>query len=338
MRMSYGAALKIAEVALGLTLLYFRFCLYETEEGQLENVLVAFWLRISDYASSTRTRLERLLQETGRISQGLLDSVFGSKLVSLRAIGVSGLLILASLDVFQVGSEAMEHQEGPGVGHPFTAVVVIGGLILTALAPVIFPRRWAARVPIAAFLTIVGLVVWAAWVSHSRSRSPDTAAFEDTLGWGTTIFAALVVDFLWVLTVRLGTGWALRYPGIWRHAIVIAVSAAVSLGVLLVVPYSARDNYLLDRTFGSSIATSIDFVAASRIFVAIVSAVQLAVLLVAFAHWFIWPLLSRVVYAADRYQFFRERKFFGTIGVVLIAHASAGTWVADTIQTLWAKK
>jgi hypothetical protein len=67
----------MAEGALGLTLLYFRFCLYETEEGQLENVLVALWLRVSDYASSTRARLERLLQETGRISEGLLNAVFG---------------------------------------------------------------------------------------------------------------------------------------------------------------------------------------------------------------------------------------------------------------------
>ena len=101
---------------------------------------------------------------------------------------------------------------------------------------------------------------------------------------------------------------------------------------------SLSHNYPLEQTFGSSIAMSILFVASTRIFVAIVSAVQLAVLLVALAHWVIWPLLSRVVYAADRYQFFKERKFFGTIGVVLIAHALAGTWVADAFETLWGRK
>src|SRR5580700_932363 len=94
--MSRETALRVAEFCLGLGLLYLRYCLYESEEGRLQNALVELWLRILDRASSTRKRFERLLGETAKISLRFLDVVFGRRSLSLQAISVSFLLVFAS--------------------------------------------------------------------------------------------------------------------------------------------------------------------------------------------------------------------------------------------------
>jgi hypothetical protein len=59
--------IKPAELIFGIALLYFRFCLYETEEGHLQNSLIDLWIRISDKSDSARKRFERLLEESARV-------------------------------------------------------------------------------------------------------------------------------------------------------------------------------------------------------------------------------------------------------------------------------
>ena len=77
----------------------------------------------------------------------------------------------------------------------------------------------------------------------------------------------------------------------------------------------------------------------SRLFIAGVSLVQVAALGVAFIHWAIWPLMSRLVYAVERYEVLKTRRFFGTMGAGLLIHASAGTqWIAGILEALGLSK
>ena len=157
-------------------------------------------------------------------------------------------------------------------------------------------------------------------------------------------FFALFVDFIWLVAVRAGTQWVANGSGTWRHALVILICAAAALGSFAgfaeIESWDSSDSagVVYEPPYLTVSRTIIFWGGASRFFLVSISIVQLVVLLVAFAHWVIWPLLSRAVYAADRYQFFKERKFFGTIGVVLIGHAAAGTWLADAIKPLWEGK
>jgi hypothetical protein len=58
-------------------------------------------------------------------------------------------------------------------------------------------------------------------------------------------------------------------------------------------------------------------------------------LLFAFGHWLVWPAMSRAVYAAERYNFLKERRWFGTLGGILLADAVTGTaWLAEIAKSL----
>ena len=73
----------------------------------------------------------------------------------------------------------------------------------------------------------------------------------------------------------------------------------------------------------------------SRFCFAVISLVQLGVLAFGFLNWMAWSFLSRIIYAAERYQFFRERKWFATIGIALLIHsASGGGWIKTLVETI----
>src|SRR6202030_697964 len=91
--------IKPAEIIFGIGLLYFRFCLYETEEGHLQNSLIGLWIRISDKSDSARKRFERLLEQSARLSERFFDALLGPRLFSLRALSISGCLLYLSLRV-----------------------------------------------------------------------------------------------------------------------------------------------------------------------------------------------------------------------------------------------
>jgi hypothetical protein len=316
--MSWETVGRVAEFCLGLALLSLPYCLYESEEGRLQDALVEVWLRILDRASSTRKRFERLLAETAKISLRLLDLVFGRRSLSLQAISVSFVLVFAStLLTFPFWVDPMA---GPQSVLDSTTTV----LIFAAFAPAIIQRPWALLIPLAIFL-LLHAVLFSVSMALIRFTGPEAVIDQ----WFIAYFA-VALDLLWLALIRRGIKWASKETGIWRHALVILGGAIVSLVFILFFPLPGHG---LERA--THTAETVQFVIwalpPTRVFIVLVGVIQLLVLLSAFTHWIVWPVLSRVVYATERYKFFRNRKLFGILGGLLLLDACKSLWLAKVV-------
>jgi hypothetical protein len=308
--------IKPAEITFGVALLYFRFCLYETEEGHLQNSLIDLWIRISDKSDSARKLFERLLKESARLSERFFDALFGPRLLSLRALSISVCLLYLSyrLSVTLFGSyfDSYRRHDLRGRLYYLGVLFVLMGFLWCTLFLARFRNRWVTLMPLAGLVLVIGELI--------------------------QFWVVIFVDFLWLVYIRRGTHWALRNGGIWRHILMVMGGAVVAVVCFLVFPGEAHNalisrEWLLNRV--PSVTPQILFLSDSRFFIAAVSLVQLVIIALGFLNWIVWPILSRVVYAAERNQFFRERKLFATFGFALLIHAaSGGGWIKKTLELL----
>jgi hypothetical protein len=313
--------MKPAEIIFGIALLYFRFCLYETEEGHLQNFLVDLWIRISDKSDSAGKRFERLLEESARVSGRFFDALFGPKLLSFRALAISAFLLNVSAKVWItfLGPYYDSYRRHDTRDLLFQAGALSFLLLffliflLVTLSPAVARKRWATTlITFVAFVLAIGTLV--------------------------QFWVVVLVDYLWTVYIRRGTRWALRNGGIWRHILMVMGGAAATVVCFEVISGTEHDGlisrqWLLNHV--PSVTPQILFLSDSRLFIAVVSLVQLVVIEFGFLNWIIWPILSRVVYAAERNQFFRERKLFATFGFALLIHAAGGVgWVMTILGLL----
>jgi len=323
--------IKPAEIIFGIALLYFRFCLYETEEGHLQNSLIGLWIRISDKSDSARKRFERLLEQSARLSERFFDALLGPRLFSLRALSISGCLLYLSLRVSYAlfGPYYDSYQRRDIRDFNFESGVLITLLIFLVipLAPVIIRKRWAPLIPITVFVGVhLGFLI-AFFINN------------EPLGAFAPFWVILIVDFLWLLYIRRGTLWAIRNGGIWRHILMLIGGAAATVLFFVTFPGERHHKGLISREWllnhVPSVTPQILLLSDARFFIAAVSLVQLVVITLGFLNWIVWPILSRVVYAAERNQFFRERKLFATFGFALLIHAaSGGGWIKKILELL----
>jgi hypothetical protein len=314
-----------AEVVLATGLLYFRFCLYESEEGRLQSALAEVWIRTADRSESTRERFARLLAESARLSARFFDLLLGPRLLSLRAISTYGFLILVSGTM----TNAIIKLIHPDIPNNFTqkltsftgtaAVLLI--FFYVALAPVTIRRRWGKAVPVAVFVLIQIIFVFL----HQYS---PLASF----------WAVIALDYLWLLIVRRQIELALRSASKWRHVLILIGGLSVSVACFVVFPGKYHPGLISDEWLWSQsefvIGTSFGL-SDSRFCIAAVSLIQVSVIAFGFLNWMVWSFLSRLIYAAERYEFFRQRKWFATLGIALLVHAaSGGGWIKTMVEAV----
>jgi hypothetical protein len=314
------------EVGLALALLYFRFCLYESEEGRLQSALADVWIRTADRSESTRARLRRLLTESARLSLHFLDLLLGPKLLSFRALSTFGFLIMVSGAMTNALLRLIQTRYVATVlpldlHHRWADIGVVAFVSLVffyfALAPVTIHKRWAKYLPVAGFLLIQILIV----VTHTY------------LVW--VVFA---LDYLWLIAIRREIEQALRSNSTWRHVLVLVGGLIVTVACFVLFPGKYHEGAILNDwvwTQSDDMKGAMFLLSDSRFCIAAVSMMQLCIIAVCFLIWAMWLILSRVIYAAERYEFFRQRKWFGTLGVALLVHAaSGGGWIKTIMETI----
>jgi hypothetical protein len=98
------ATVRIAAGVAGVLLLYAALFLYENEQGEIQNKLEEWWVRLVDRQSGALSRHTAFMQEVANLATRGFDRVFGEKLVSPQAVGVSvcysiGSCLLAILTI-----------------------------------------------------------------------------------------------------------------------------------------------------------------------------------------------------------------------------------------------
>ena len=276
----------------------------------------------------------RLIEPTLRLQSGLLV-VFESL---DRGQGICGRGAPADLrrrgeDLLRRGIQAGDCRAAVGevvrdLIHEMTQLELLGVLVvflLICLSPVLIRKRWATYIPITLFFLL----------QISYITSPPEHYGEIAALW-----IAITLNLLWLLAIRRSTEWALRNGSIWRHVLVVMSGVTVSVVCCFILPGRSHNGLLSSDWLNSDSPASpvvdiILFQSDARFFVAAISLVQLGVMTFGFLNWIIWPILSRAVYAAERYQFLRERKLFASVGIaILVNAATGGGWVKKIVDLL----
>lgn len=322
----WHSVIKCLEVILGIALLYFRFCLYETEEGHLQNALAELWIRISERSESARMRFVQLLAESAQFSQRFFNFLLGSKLLSSQAVFTSGCFLLISAQFTYAASyfyAAYQRSDSRGEAAQLLEIAGFVCLLLFLLYSRIYNKRASKQKIITAYMgvTLALELLAVSW------RSIEPAA----------LIVAIALDLVWLLVIRRATAWALNGNSVWRYVFFNFTAVVVTSGCFVALPGRYHDG-LITRAWVTDhlhlVSGVVLFQRDARFFVAAVSLLQLAYMLFGFFNWVIWPVFARVVYAAERYQLFRERKFFAVVGFALLIHATSIAWIKKTIELI----
>lgn len=339
----------------GSLLILLSVVLYETEEGTIQNKLEEWWVVLSDTESRAVKRHSALVAGVAALAGRVFDRLFGQKLFSLRALGVSGCFSLASLGlVCARGLSGMLSELPTSLYISVVMLLVVMGVAPAALGPRwyelrLFRTLWLVAVVILIFVSFVGMDVVNWFNMTDLTQLTDTgleAAYY-------LIFVALTIvsDALFIAATR----WLLRISSRLNSRIKILglMLGNVSLACLLVVvpvslAWGARavpsiirsdsifetvNRYALSsRPRASFLAT----LAASNMLDGVVACAFFILLSVLLLHRAIWPTVQRPVYALAARGIVSRRKFFLFLGVALAGlggmPASAMTLIKELLS------
>jgi hypothetical protein len=131
---------------------YFAFFLFEDEEGVWQNRIENLWASIHDRARVTDTTSTALLNKLGDLFRRLFKSIYGEKLLSLRAIAVSTDLSIAGALFIPLLSLILIYciqPSGPDLPPPYFSYFVAIGFCLSVVCgilPIFFKNRFALAI------------------------------------------------------------------------------------------------------------------------------------------------------------------------------------------------
>jgi hypothetical protein len=336
---------KIVSVALGLLLILVSAILYETEEGKIQNKLEEWWVVLCDAESRAVKKHAAFVAEVVALARHVFDTLFGQKLFSIRALGVSACFSLSSLGIVCARGLSGLLNELPI--SLYACVVIL--LLVMGVAPASLGRRWVElRAYRALWLAGVGFLVVASFLGMDYVNwfnVPIQFQVTDTgfaIRRGDSIEAVYYLIFI-VFTIAsdslfiAATRWLLRISSKLssRMKILGLMAGNVSLACLLVlVPVSlgwgagAVPKIIWSESivqtineyagFSNSRESFFATLAASNMLDGVVACTFFILLFILLIHRSIWPTVQRPVYALAARGIASRRRFFFALGVFLV--------------------
>jgi hypothetical protein len=299
----------------GLLLLYVGLFLTETEEGKLENRLEELWIRVDDLSSKAMTKQAVFLRQITKLVADGFASLFGPKLVSLKAAASCLCFALASLYL----SSAVFITDMPLLSK---RVRLICSLIFLVCG---FSKylRYSG-------FAIVALGVVLEFVRLTGALKTYQASLGEVVLSGVTYIIAILIAIGFVSLTR----WSLRLASESSNTVglVAIILANVASGAVLIAPVVYVEPRFRVAVFGTgaglsggshALAFLIFFynISMTNLFTAAAAFIVLLASLAAVVHTLIWPAMSRPVYAAQRYGLIRQHTLLRALGVTFLLAA-----------------
>lgn len=295
--------LKVLAFLGGLLFVYMGLFLREDEEGKIQNSLEELWIKIDDRQRQSVTRNAVFMSEAARIASIALDKIFGTRLLSLRALIVSMNYSIASWAFW-------------------SGVWVFGPVfVLLGILPSLSKKRWLlilCSLPVLA-VTFLAILAKLAHLEAETDFAPLMLGFT----------ANALSSFLFIALNRAALKWAANETNALRIASVLLLNLLLVL--LLIGPA------LLDWHDQWKYPSTLWFLAAVAAANFVTCAVGLlGVLLMAglLAHRLMWPVLSRPVYSVARRGLIKQSKWLLSSGAALMGIAFPNAHWTDKLKEL----
>lgn len=314
--------LSVVVALSGMTCLYLAFFLYETEERQAQDVLERWWIVLDDTSAATAAKVRKLANAASMLLLRLINTVFGPRLISLRSIWAASWLSLAtvviSADIIEVGRLARF-----GVALILVAIAILP----PHNAPVRLLAFGCITAVLAALASVSATFVYA--VISRGAKSVVNLAVEMLFGLPAAIFGIFLTLF-WVAFLRWSTREFKSFESTARAATIV-VLIVMLLYITIVIPplvganlgywsveYPERILWAFLPTFGLLRLGAITLIAAWPIGVYLAN----VVLLVAFR--LTWPIVPRLLYAAQRHRILQNKQFLAKLGIAMLLASGIG--------------
>ena len=304
----------------GLLSLYAAAFLYEDEYGRIQSKLEEWWIRLSDKQSLAISRHAAFMRELAKLETQLLDGLFGDRLLSLRAIGVSQCLSVASMGLAVLVAYALSilyHRSSSSLfekpGTVASAAVVIGIFLVLGTLPGLFrngplPRLWYASVILLVWIPVIGMALLGV-----TQRLAATLSFA--------LVASFGCDVMFIALTR----WALRKASamerFYQIVVIILVNCLLSLlllvGPLLIMFPQPATLDPFGQTPVPAYYLVAGLVAALNEIDVLVALIFIFLALLMLLHRLFWPIINRPLYSLQAIGIARRRKVFYTVGVAL---------------------
>ena len=302
--------------ALGVLFVCAALFLHENEEGQIQNKLEEWWIRLSDREKESRSWAVAFMQDVAQSTGRGFDRLLGKRLLSLRFVFISISFSLASIFLFVFILWPLAHNP-PANATRWEAFVFFVFFAWFASVPALTDSKTlSGKVSMALWWAMIVFVLLR--ISNFLFRAFSVFGLGRTaggIGYMTLLFAySLLCDLSYIVLTR----WVLRrISKIDRmHEIVLEIIVSlVILATLIWAPifFGARIGRYFPMAGGvllfSFVLNSIDVVVG-------LAALMLALLLL--LHRLVWPTIGRPIYAMQRFRLIKNKKLLWVIGITLI--------------------
>jgi hypothetical protein len=343
--------LQVTSVFGGALLIYGSLFLYEDEEQRIQNILENWWIRIDDARTSATHAHTALTRAAAELARSGLDRVFGPRLLSFRAISVSGLLSLASfhftatylsgwaqaniaVDVKQLDLKTPADAI-VALFMMFTAFLLVlavptqplfmhavslFGVLVIALSATIRTLRHLPQIYFAILVAMLGILALFA-------RHPDFVGMPYMVL--VIVFAGIFFDFCAIAVTRALIQWQSSWWSFRR--ITAAAALELSIGVALIAAPIYVGSRIMRAAHGtsswySSIAGwSILLSTLTNVASAAISFSFFGALTLLAVHRVAWPAIERPLYQLARLGVFQSKATRTALFALGVATAMVGS-------------
>jgi len=321
--------MKVTEILLAGLLVYLAKAPLDSEVQACVAWIDKLWQRLNSSSQRAWRGFGKVLRQTSTQTVALLDRILGIRLFSFEAALVTLAWCAIPFELLNAWFFFHEDSARAAMGNLFRA----GAILLLGIVPVLARARKA----------MVWLTGTFGWFICSLLVFYGTAPSGPTL-WIVigTFFAGAVFDFVWLTLLRTGLRRALFHERLLPDATILLFSGLIITGLFFFTPGLTNTSvikwYIHQWHLSAAGIFALFILGSTRIFIATLAIVHLAVLGVSLLRGVICHTLARLVHAAGQSDLIKERKGFVPLAGVLLAHAFGGVGlIVEAIKALTQK-
>jgi hypothetical protein len=309
------------EALLGVFCVLSAIVLYPNEEGKIQSKFEDFWIRVDDFQNLALTRHAAFMTGVANLETRFLDRVFGIRLISIQALGVSFCFSLGTIALLtMLVSYIILPVRYPELNSVGALMISLGYLICAAIvgaACVWIQNHNLLRNSI----VIAALIFLLLWMVTFRAGAPGVTG-EISMRILLLVLSSFGCDVIFITLTRRLLRWAGEMTSSWKVLATVIVN--FFLAVLFVSPLLVGVNIKLIGDLRDEILITISMIAFSNIVDAVVALfyVLLAVLLL--IHRALWPLLTRTLFRMTDIGTKGRRSILTTVGLALLSASVFG--------------
>jgi hypothetical protein len=319
---------RLAAALCGASALYAAFFLYEDAKGNVQNRLEDWWIQLEESRTVAFSAQATFMQRVARTGTHFLDELFGERLLSVRAAGVSVCCSIVSMVIFDLImggtskpsggrlSPLNMHRDPHALVWPY---IICFGIMAAYVALLFLLRRSTNRLALWLALIVTFILAPLPWLNATLTNEDTLIEVSEFIY--PLILISIAFDLGFIVATRVALRWCSDSMKVWKIAGIISLNLAIAL-LLFLGPYSLRPYAVV--TFEDVRIAVYGTIASMNIIDALIAVIFLLIMTGVLVHRLLWPLINRTVYALQALGIARRSLLLGSCGSALLIYAIWG--------------